>query len=68
MVSKAVPAFMRLNKGFSELSPESISYIGLELGSKTFVTNEVFLYVTLRFVFVTEDIPCRLLTPAKLDL
>lgn len=67
MVSKAVPAFMRLNKGFPELSPESISYIGLELGSKTFVTNEAFVYVTLRSLFVTgEDIRCRLLTPVKL--
>lgn len=56
---------MRLKKGFPELSPESISYIGLEPWFKTFVTNEVFLHVTLGF-FVTEDIPCGPLTPAKL--
>lgn len=56
---------MRLNKGFPELCPELISYTGLELCFKTFVTNEVFLHVTSRFFVTGEDIPCGLLTSAK---
>lgn len=66
VVIKAVPAFMRLNKGFPELSPESISYIRLEVYFKTFITNEVFLHITLRSFVIGEDIPCGILTPAKL--